>query len=220
MRFADLSQKERERVMGHRPDAFVRACTFHPSYGYEDFIEGFRATTTAAGELSFTIQPGIFRRVCRAASDDPQGRYYLIIDEINRGDIPRIFGELVTLLDKPKRGSAVLLPLSEERFVVPSNVFIVGTMNTADRSIALLDVALRRRFGFIELMPDPTTLGNAVIEGIALGPWLAALNQQVAVHAGTDGRNLQLSRHGWPSLLRSSRGSCDSWLRWRGACRR
>lgn len=188
---ADLSKKQRERLMGHRPDTFVRACTFHPSYGYEDFIEGFRPTETA-GRLSFTIQEGIFRKVCRAASDDPEGRYYLIIDEINRGDIPRIFGELLTLLDKTKRGSAVLLPLSGERFVVPGNVFIVGTMNTADRSIALLDAALRRRFGFIELMPDPTTLGDGVIEGIALGPWLAALNRQVVVHAGRDGRNLQI----------------------------
>ena len=189
--FRDLSNEQRERVTGHRPAAFVRVCTFHPSYGYEDFIEGFRPTTTE-GTLGFTVQNGIFKTLCRAASEDPEGRYYLIVDEINRGDIPRIFGELLTLLDKPKRGSAVLLPLSGDRFVVPENVFIVGTMNTADRSIALLDTALRRRFGFIELMPDPSTLGETVIEGIALRPWLTALNEQVTAHVGRDGRNLKV----------------------------
>ncbi len=189
--FGDLSDEQRERVTGHRSDAFVRVCTFHPSYGYEDFIEGFRPTTTE-GRLGFAIQNGIFKTLCRAASGDPEGRYYLIVDEINRGDIPRIFGELLTLLDKPKRGSAVLLPLSRDHFVVPENVFIVGTMNTADRSIALLDTALRRRFGFIELMPDPSTLGETVIEGIALRPWLTALNQQVTAQVGRDGRNLQV----------------------------
>ena len=191
VKFGDLSEDQRDRLTGDRPDAFVRACTFHPGYGYEDFIEGFRPTT-ADGNLSFTIREGIFKTLCRAASEDPGGRYYLLIDEINRGDIPRIFGELLTLLDKPKRGSAVLLPLTGDRFAVPKNVFVVGTMNTADRSIALLDTALRRRFGFIELMPDPTTLGATVIEGIALRPWLTALNQRVTTHVGRDGRNLQI----------------------------
>ena len=189
--FNDLSPEQRERVIGQRQDAFVRTCTFHPSYGYEDFIEGFRPET-ADGSLVFSVQDGIFKTVCRSASDDPRGRYFLIIDEINRGDIPRIFGELLTLLDKPKRGSSILLPLSGDSFAVPENVFVVGTMNTADRSIALLDTALRRRFGFIELMPDPATLGDTVIEGIALRPWLTALNQRITAHVGRDGRNLQI----------------------------
>ena len=191
LRFDDLSKEQLDRLMGQRPDAFVRTCTFHPGYGYEDFIEGFRPTMSG-GNLGFGIRQGIFTTLCRAASEDPEGRYYLIIDEINRGDIPRIFGELLTLLDKPKRGSAVLLPLSGDAFAVPENVLVVGTMNTADRSIALLDTALRRRFGFIELMPDPGTLGDTVIEGIALRPWLAGLNRQVTAHVGRDGRNLQI----------------------------
>ena len=191
VKFDDLSPKQRERVIGQNQDAFVRTCTFHLSYGYEDFIEGFRPEA-ADGSLAFSIQQGIFKTMCRAASDDPGGRYFLIIDEINRGDIPRIFGELLTLLDKPKRGSSVLLPLSGDSFAVPENVFVVGTMNTADRSIALLDTALRRRFGFIELMPDPRTLGDIVIEGVALRPWLTALNQKVSAHVGRDGRNLQI----------------------------
>lgn len=189
--FEQLSQDQQDRVVGHRPDAFVRTCTFHPSYGYEDFIEGYRPTA-AEGALQFSLHDGIFKRLCSAAAADPEGRYYLIVDEINRGDIPRIFGELLTLIDKPKRGSAVMLPLSGDRFAVPPNVMVIGTMNTADRSIALLDTALRRRFGFIELMPDPTTLGDTVIEGIALRPWLTALNQQILTHVGRDGRNLQV----------------------------
>ena len=189
--FGDLTDEQRERVAGHRPDAFVRVCTFHPGYGYEDFIDGFRPAATT-GTLSFKVENGIFKRLCRAASDDPKGRYYLLVDEINRGDIPRIFGELLTLLDKPKRGSAVLLPLSGDHFVVPENVFIVGTMNMADRSIALLDTALRRRFGFIELMPDPSTLGETVIEGVALRPWLTALNEKITAHVGRDGHHRQV----------------------------
>ena len=191
VKFDDLLPEQRERVIGQERGALVRTCTFHPSYSYEDFIEGFRPER-ADGSLVFSIQEGIFKTMCQSASDDPEGRYFLIIDEINRGDIPRIFGELLTLLDKPKRGSSVLLPLSGDSFAVPENVFVVGTMNTADRSIALLDTALRRRFGFIELMPDPGTLGDTVIEGIALRPWLTALNQQVTAHVGRDGRNLQI----------------------------
>ena len=189
--FDQISPDQQDRVVGHRPDAFVRVCTFHPSYGYEDFIEGYRPTTVH-DDLRFFINDGIFKTLCAAAARDPEGHYYLVIDEINRGEIPRIFGELLTLLDKPKRGASVVLPLSGERFSVPPNVSVIGTMNTADRSIALLDTALRRRFGFIELMPDPATLGDTVIEGIALRPWLAALNQQIIAHVGRDGRNLQV----------------------------
>jgi 5-methylcytosine-specific restriction protein B len=189
--FEQLSPDQQDHVAGHRTDAFVRACTFHPSYSYEDFIEGYRPTTVG-GTLQFSIRDGIFKTLCKVAAADPDSRYYLIIDEINRGDIPRIFGELLTLLDMPKRGSSVVLPLSGERFGVPKNVLVIGTMNTADRSIALLDTALRRRFGFVELMPDPATLGDTVIEGIALRPWLASLNERITAHVGRDGRNLQI----------------------------
>ncbi len=186
-----LSTDQRERLDGPGSNVYVRVCTFHPAYGYEDFIEGYRPSVEH-GAIYFSLQNGIFKNLCETAVNDTYGRYYLIIDEINRGDIPRIFGELLTLLDKPKRGSTVVLPLSGQRFAVPENVFVVGTMNTADRSIALLDTALRRRFGFIELMPDPTTLGDTVIEGIALKPWLVALNQQITAHVGRDARNLQV----------------------------
>jgi len=117
---------------------------------------------------------------------------YLVIDEINRGDIPRIFGELLTVIEKDKRGKSILLSVSGDQFYVPDNLYVIGTMNTADRSIALLDTALRRRFGFIELMPDIDVLGNAVVESIPLGPWLSALNSKICEHIGRDARNLQV----------------------------
>jgi 5-methylcytosine-specific restriction enzyme B len=116
----------------------------------------------------------------------------LIIDEINRGDIPRIFGELLTVLEKDKRGKTILLPLTGRQFRVPGNVFIVGTMNTADRSIALLDTALRRRFGFIELMPDISILGDTMVDEIPLGLWLKSLNERICEYVGRDARNLQI----------------------------
>jgi 5-methylcytosine-specific restriction protein B len=116
----------------------------------------------------------------------------VLIDEINRGDIPRIFGELLTLLEKDKRGRELALPLSGEKFSVPENVFLVGTMNTADRSIALLDSALRRRFAFVELPPDPAVLGNAAVAQLPLGPWLRELNGRIVKHVGRDARGLQV----------------------------
>lgn len=191
--FAQLDVREREQVAGSASaPALVRTCTFHPEYGYEDFIEGFRPRTDSGGQLGFTLQPGIFRRICTDAERAPSLDFYLVVDEINRGDVPRIFGELLTLLERDKRGQAVLLPVSGEPFTVPTNVFVIGTMNTADRSIALLDVALRRRFGFVELMPDYATLGTTVIGGLPLGAWLADLNQRVRSVGGGDARNRQV----------------------------
>jgi 5-methylcytosine-specific restriction protein B len=139
-----------------------------------------------------SAENGIFKRLCEDAEKQPGERFYLIIDEINRGDIPRIFGELLTVLEKDKRGTPILLPLSGLPFSVPGNVFVIGTMNTADRSIALLDAALRRRFGFVQLLPDLSVLGNAVVEGIPLGPWLAELNRRIRENVGQGGRSLQI----------------------------
>lgn len=186
-----LPETERRIVTSHAEDSYVRICSFHPGYGYEDFIEGYRPSVSGTS-LQFQLQDGIFKRLCERAGRDERHRYYLIIDEINRGDIPRIFGELLTLLEKPKRGSSLTLPLSGASFSVPPNLLVIGTMNTADRSIALLDAALRRRFGFIELMPDTEVLGATVIGGIAIGPWLTALNQLIVQHVGRDGRHLQV----------------------------
>lgn len=191
----DELEEQQQRAIVEGTDAhgpLVRVCTFHPAYGYEDFIEGYRPVQLD-GQLAFENREGIFKALCREAAAHPTLPFYLIIDEINRGDVPRIFGELLTVLEQDKRSQPVLLPLSGQPFTVPGNVYVIGTMNTADRSIALLDTALRRRFGFIELMPDPSLLADGVIEGsIPLGPWLEALNHNILAHIGRDARNLQI----------------------------
>lgn len=140
--------------------------TFHQSYSYEDFVEGIRPQTGADGGVSYEVRDGLFKAFCKKARKDPLNRYALFIDEINRGNVSRIFGELITLIEGDKRawwdtegqlvaGMEVTLPYSGERFGVPKNLDIYATMNTADRSITLMDAALRRRFHFVELIPKP-----------------------------------------------------------------
>ena len=161
--------------------------TFHPSYGYEDFIEGFRPVQSGnATGLHLELRDGVFKNVCRAATADPENRYLLLIDEINRGNVPRIFGELITLLELDKRDVEVTLPQSGQTFSVPGNVYIVATMNTADRSIHLLDAALRRRFAFIELLPDPDTLEGLYLGPLSLSVFLTELNRRVLTVAGRE----------------------------------
>lgn len=192
--FDALDGEQRDRIVagaqGRTP--LVRMTSFHPEYGYEDFIEGYRPSVTPDGSLAFALIPGAFRRLCVDAAAEPHLDFYLIIDEINRGDVPRIFGELLTLLEQDKRGEVVTLPMSGKAFSVPLNVFIIGTMNTADRSIALLDVALRRRFGFVELMPDYSLLQGTSVGGLPLGPWLRDLNDRIRSIGGSDARNRQV----------------------------
>ncbi len=192
--FDTLSDAQRARVVDgtQGEPALVRVTSFHPEYGYEDFIEGYRPKASIDGHLAFSLVPGVFRRLCADAAARPRDDFFLVIDEINRGDVPRIFGELLTLLERDKRGQAMTLPSSGESFRVPTNVHVIGTMNTADRSIALLDVALRRRFGFVELMPDYRLLRGAVIAGLPLGPWLEELNARVRRLGGGDARNRQI----------------------------
>ena len=160
--------------------------TFHPSYTYEDFIEGFRPDAGGAGGLSLALEDGIFKRVCRAAQANPGRPYLLLIDEINRGNVAKIMGELLTLLERDKRGLTLILPQSKETFSVPLNVFLLGTMNTADRSIKLLDAALRRRFAFLECMPDSELLQGAEVGDLALDDFLDELNRRIARFEGRE----------------------------------
>ncbi len=191
-KFDDLLETEKQVVTGEGETlGMVRLCCFHPAYGYEDFLEGYRPHLNN-GQMSFVLRDGVFKNLCLDAAEAPERNFYLIVDEINRGDIPRIFGELLTTLEKDKRDKRIVLPVSQTVFGVPRNVYLVGTMNTADRSISLLDAALRRRFGFVEMMPDGKVLGSANVNGIPLSAWFNALNERIRQHVGRDARNLQI----------------------------
>ena len=150
------------RYKKYLKDKKIVFTTFHQNYGYEEFIQGIRANTNNSDTLSFVKENGIFKDLVEIAIAHPENNYVIIIDEINRGNISRIFGELITLIEDDKRigresETKVSLP-SKEVFGVPSNLYIIGTMNTADKSIALIDIALRRRFDFIAMYPDYTVI--------------------------------------------------------------
>lgn len=136
-------------MMGEIDDSRIESVQFHQNYSYEDFIMGFKPS-----EDSFSLQHGIFYEFCRRASNDPSKDYFFIIDEINRGNLSKIFGELMQLIESDYRDKPIRLAYSkDELFAVPSNLYIIGMMNTADRSLAMIDYALRRRFSFFEMKP-------------------------------------------------------------------
>lgn len=166
----------------------IKFTTFHQSLSYEEFVEGIRPvvvdkfgndTNTAHADTTIVYRPykGVFKALCEKAAKCPNMNFVAIIDEINRGNISRIFGELITLIEESKRGTSVILPYSQAEFSVPPNLYILGTMNTADRSIAMLDTALRRRFDFTEMMPQPSLLG--ICGGVDLCELLTALNERI-----------------------------------------
>ncbi len=178
---------------------YLTFLTFHASYSYEEFVEGYRPVDDGSPGLSLTLRDGVMKRVARTAAADQPLPYVLLIDEINRANLPRVFGELLTVIESDKRGLPVTLPGSGQRLTVPDNLFIVGTMNTADRSIRTLDAALRRRFAFIELMPQPELLNGAKVDDLELDTFLRELNQRITRTAGRErqiGHSFFLDREG------------------------
>jgi hypothetical protein len=139
----------------------VRTIQFHPSYSYEDFVEGLRPELgkSAGGQLSYVIRPGLFLEVCKTAAADANNTHVIIIDELNRADLGSVLGELMMLLEYREEVS-VQLPYSQRTFTIPKNLVVLATMNTADRSLALVDFAMRRRFHAIELRPNRVVLAR------------------------------------------------------------
>ncbi|WP_440081588.1 AAA family ATPase [Streptosporangium sp. LJ11] len=164
-----LAQHLAQFLVGGKPEN-VKLVQFHPAYSYEDFFEGFRPVQTADGQgVTFKPLPGPLLRLVDAARQHPEEPYVLIIDEINRGNLAKIFGELYFLLEYRKKAVDLLYSSAEgtgQAFTLPENLIILGTMNTADRSIALVDAAMRRRFAFVELHPEETPTREM------LGRWL------------------------------------------------
>ena len=142
----------------------VRLVQFHPSYAYEDFVQGYRPTLTEDGRAGFKLRNGPLLKMAKTARKEKDAKFFLVVDEINRGNLSKILGELYFLLEY--RDEEIRLQYSDQAFSLPPNLYIIGTMNTADRSIALVDLALRRRFHFVEFRPD-----KPPIEGL-LGRWL------------------------------------------------
>ncbi len=159
-----------------------RFVTFHPSFSYEDFLEGIRPVIKNEGEkneaIGYKRQDGIFKEIC-ASAEISNEKHLLIIDEINRGNISKIFGELITLIEDDKRGHSLDLAYSKKPFSVPENLYILGTMNTADKSLVQIDTALRRRFAFVEMMPNSELKEIVDVDGIPIKNLMDKLNEKI-----------------------------------------
>ena len=136
-------------IMGEKNDKRVKIVQFHQNYSYEDFVLGYKPNEKGG----FELKEGIFYQFCKKAATDKDNEYFFIIDEINRGNLSKIFGELLMMIEKEYRNIPVQMSYADRRFTVPSNVYLIGMMNTADRSLAMIDYALRRRFSFFEMKP-------------------------------------------------------------------
>lgn len=203
-----LINEEQISVIDDTTDKYVGFITFHQSYSYEEFVEGIKPSMKD-GQIQYIIKNGIFKEMCIKANTDPLNNYVIVIDEINRGNISKIFGELITLIENDKRivpngandiddydlnldntsksGNSIVvnLPYSQKEFGVPSNLYILGTMNTSDRSIASIDIALRRRFRFVEMMPRPEKLVDEnkqplMVGDINLQNLLKTINERIS----------------------------------------
>ncbi|MGA8520818.1 MAG: AAA family ATPase [Pseudonocardiaceae bacterium] len=211
-----LARKLAEHLCG--PSA-MKLVQFHPSYTYEDFFEGFRPVQRADGQLTFKLEPGPFRPLVEAARQHPSDPYILIVDEINRANLAKVFGELYFLLEY--RDYPIGLMYSpESEFIMPPNVFLIGTMNTTDRSLGLIDAAMRRRFAFVELHPS-----RPPIAGL-LSAWLDKLAKDQDVEhnhdapALLDALNARIDDHDLavgpsylmlPQIYRSKDGLARAW---------
>lgn len=162
----DFFEKFLEKSDVDRRYAFV---TFHQSFSYEDFIEGIRPEyVEETNSIDYSPKPGVFKALCTEAAKHPEKEYAIFIDEINRGNVSEIFGELISLIEVDKRQGmanelSATLPYSKEPFVVPSNVNMLGTMNSADKSVGAIDIALRRRFKFISMLPDSKIISDELL---------------------------------------------------------
>ena len=166
-------------MMGRKDSSRVQQVQFHQSTSYDDFVYGYRPNE----EGGFQTVPGVFTEFCRKASARPDEDFFFIIDEVNRANISKVFGELLMLIEADHRGESVVLPVSGERFNVPENVYIIGMMNTADRGLALIDYALRRRFAFFEMEPALDNERFIEAAGPDMAPLVAAvrkLNEAIA----------------------------------------
>lgn len=168
-------------MLGKKDTSHVSLIQFHQNYSYEDFIMGYRPT-----ENGFALTPGVFYEFCQKAQQHPREDYFFLIDEINRGNMSKIFGELLMLIENSYRGKPVTLSSNGESFTVPENLYVIGMMNTADRSLAMIDYALRRRFSFIELEPGFETegfkayqkgLGNEILDKLVAA--VERLNEEI-----------------------------------------
>ena len=195
----DLEAKFQELV----DDGRIEFITFHQTYGYEEFVEGLRPQPISEnggdGGFRLIVQDGVLKRFADTARESSALRFVLVIDEINRANISKVLGELITILEEDKREGAehelaVKLPFSGDKFALPKNLHILGTMNTADRSIALLDTALRRRFDFIEILPEPECLTSVKEKsGVDLPKVLKSINDRLEWLLDRD----RLIGHGW-----------------------
>lgn len=161
-------------MMGEKDDDRIEFIQFHQNYSYEDFIMGYKPQ-----KEGFELKKGIFYRFCVSAAEQPDKNYFFIIDEINRGNMSKIFGELLMLIEKDYRGEKATLAYSGETFSVPDNLYIIGMMNTADRSLAMIDYALRRRFSFFEMEPGFNSNGFKAYQEYLQNEIFNALIEQI-----------------------------------------
>ena len=207
-------------LLGTKDERRIELVQFHPSYGYEDFVLGFRPGPRG----QFQLVPGVLPLLCARAAADPDRPYFLLIDELNRGNVARIFGELLLLLEPDKRGPAHALrlpyaPPEAARFFVPENLYVIGTLNLADRSLAPLDYALRRRFAFVPLRPQfgaplqalLTQAGVPAALGSQLAERLASLNQVIAADPEL-GPDFEIG-HSYFCAPPAAPASAEAWLR-------